>query len=297
MSKQGLAWSCVGGAGLGQVNWCDLCAFCYEVRDRFARLDPACPNDRARAALRCISDRCLSCSGHRSLAEICLLESDCITDLRTDTQPRQTHRRDSVLPSFFAHNPRVPFQLLLPRSRHHRHIIRIIIATAQDARENPHNDTCRNTFTVNAIQLGSHGSITPVDPHIPGSTTLDIQIKPQSCRILSNTRGTQCQPQRSVSLHSSAPGDHLPIDPSLYATRLRKLPRVRLYRTSSLLLLLLRATPRCRQRPTATATMTAAATTLPTAMARLQACVHSTVGVVPERAATQTHGLTNPTTK
>jgi hypothetical protein len=83
-------------------------------------------------------------------------------------------------PSFFAHNPRVPFQLL-PRSRHHRHITRITIATAQDARENPHNDTCRNTFIVNATQLGSHGSITPVDPHIPGSTTLDIQIKPQSC--------------------------------------------------------------------------------------------------------------------
>jgi hypothetical protein len=291
MSKQGLAWSCVGGAGLGQVNWCDLCAFCYEVRDRFARQDPACPNDRARAALRCISDRCLSCSGHRSLAEICLLESDCITDLRTDTCSPDAPSRLCPFRPFSPTIHACPFRyshalatttishaLLLPQH-------------AQDARENPHNDTCRNT--------GSHGSITPVDPHIPGSTTLDIQIKPQSCRILTNTRGTQCQPQRSVSLHSSAPGGHLPIDPSLYATRLRKLPRVRLYRTSSLLLLLLllRATPRCRQRPTATATMTAAATTLPTAMARLQACVHSTVGVVPERAATQTHGLTNPTTK
>jgi hypothetical protein len=273
----------------------------------FSRLDPACPHDRVWTAVRCISDRCLPCRfrfwtslprrdlsrriiSHHRFARRHLLASRTIATL-------------SFLP-FFAHSPRAPFPILSrcstlsppPPPHHTPYYCRQDRTPATNDRSDAH----RNTSTVNATQPGSHGSLTPVDPHIPGSTyldILDIQSRQSQCRIL-NSRGVQCRPPKTVSLRSSTPGDHRPIDPSPSATRLPSTLPARPSRISSLLLQvpLLRAMPPCRQRPTAIATTIATPVTA-TARARLQACVHSTAEAVLERVATQTPGSTNLTTK
>jgi hypothetical protein len=106
------AGSCPGGAGPGQVTSCDLCDFCFEGHDRFARLDPACPNDRARDTVQRISDRCLS------VFWTSLPRRDLSPRIRPHHRFANRHLKPNA-PSrlcpfrpFFAHSTRLPVQIL-----------------------------------------------------------------------------------------------------------------------------------------------------------------------------------------
>ena len=106
------AVSCPGGVGPGQVTSCDLCEFCFEGHDRFARLDPACPNDRARDTVQRISDRCLS------VFWTSLPRRDLSPRIRPHHRFANRHTRAKRTrptlssPSFFALPSRLPVQIL-----------------------------------------------------------------------------------------------------------------------------------------------------------------------------------------
>jgi hypothetical protein len=140
------------GAGLGQVTGCDLCDFCFEGHDRFAHLDPACPNDRARVTVRRISDRCLS------VFWTSLPRRDLSPRIKPHHRFANRHLKPNAPARLCPFRPFSPTHHACPfryshallRSRHHRHTIRQIIATRHDTDKNAHNDACRNNFIINA---------------------------------------------------------------------------------------------------------------------------------------------------
>jgi hypothetical protein len=169
--------------GLGPWAWAQakqvaaICVtFAARPTDRLSRLDPACPHDRARTAVRCISDRCLF------MFWTSLLRSDLSPRIISHHRFARRHLRPSRTRAtlhFLSFSRPYTTRALsdtptlsppLPPPYHTPYYCHQDRTPAKNARSDAH----RNTSTVNAIRLCSHGSLTPVDPHIPGSTYLDV---------------------------------------------------------------------------------------------------------------------------